>query len=641
MRLKVSKSLAPRHHSAAQHSLSNRAVFRTCAPLEHFLTGQTNAGLKAGVSLAAAIFSASFSCSASAKIVHSQSLNAPLDLPLIAQGRPSVIPNQTLPNPVIPREPTLPPALPQPSPVPLEPLPPSPPALEERLEIPGSVRVERFEFEGNTAFTNANLAAVTARFTQRSLTFAELLEAESRITKYYVDAGYINSGAVIEANQVLDPKAAVIRVRIVEGGLEEIKILGTKRLRPGYVRSRIKLGTGQPLNQNRLLKTLQLLQLDPLIQTISADLSAGTRPDQGILIIKIKEANPFRVDFFANNNRNPSVGSFRRGVRVIHRNVLGFGDGVALDYENTDGSNAFDLSYSVPINPQNGTITLSGGLSSNKIIQAPFDFLNIRGNSYSVNLSVRQPLIQTPSNEFAVGLTASRDESQVKSPFISTDPLIGILPSDISRGADANGFTRTFVLRPFQDWTQHSARAVFAVHSQFNIGISAFDATINNTPPDSRFFSWRGQAQYVRLLARDTLLFVRSDLQLSPDSLLPTEQFALGGQQSVRGYRQDALLTDNGILASAEIRFPLLRIDSIKGLLQIAPFVDFGMGWNNISSLTPDRNTLVGVGLGLQWQMGDRLTTRFDWGIPLLELNAGKQSLQEQGLYFSLVYSLF
>ena len=485
---------------------------------EQFLTSQINAALKAGLRLAVFIFSVSLASSASATTIRLQSVDLSM-----GHSRSIGILSQALPNPIIPREPTLPPALPQPSPAPLEPLSPSLPEPQQRPEIPGSIVIDRFEFEGNTAFKAADLSAVTARFTQRPLTFAELLEAESAVTKYYVDAGYINSGAVIEANQVLNPKAAVIKVRIVEGGLEEIKILGTKRLRPGYVRSRIKLGTGQPLNQKRLLKTLQLLQLDPLIQTISADLSAGTRPDQGVLTIKIKEANPFRVDFFANNNRNPSVGSFRRGVRVIHRNVLGFGDGVALDYENTDGSNAFDLSYSVPINPQNGTITLSGGVSSNKIIQAPFNVLDIRGNSYSVNLSVRQPLIQTPSNEFAVGLTASRNESHVRS-----DPQFGIFPSEISRGADANGFTRTFALRPFQDWTQHSARAVFAVHSQFNIGIGAFDATINSTPPDSRFFSWRGQAQYVRLLARDMLLFVRSDLQLSPDSLLPTEQFALG-----------------------------------------------------------------------------------------------------------------
>jgi hemolysin activation/secretion protein len=554
---------------------------------------------------------------------------------VIGQPIPSVSPNQPIPNPIQPREPSPPLPSPQPSPTPpaLE-LPPAAPPSEptEQPGIPGSITVERFEFEGNTAFTNADLAAVTAPFTRRPITFAELLQVEAIVTKRYTEAGYINSGAVIEAKQVINQNAAVVKVRIIEGGLEEIKILGTKHLDPNYVRSRLKLATARPLNQNRILKALQVLQLDPLFQSISADLSAGSRPELGVLTVKIKEAKTFDSELFADNGRAPSVGSFQRGVRVEKRNLSGIGDRISAEYANTNGSNAFDLSYTVPINARNGTISLSGGINSTQIIEAPFDPIDISGNSYFVDLSYRQPLIQTPSKELAVGITASRQESQTK--------IFGE-NFRLSPGADENGKTRTLALRLFQDWTQRRSNDVFAARSQFNFGLGAFDATINNEHPDSRFFSWRGQAQYVRLLAPQTLLVLRSDLQLSSVALVPTEQFALGGQQSVRGYRQDALLTDNGIFASAEVRFPILRVKRIKGVLQIAPFVDFGMGWNSSGVKNPDQNTLVGVGVGLQWQMGDRLTTRFDWGIPLINIDSEKKTLQEQGLYFSITYSLF
>ncbi len=562
----------------------------------------------------------------------------PVYAQVIRQPIPPISPDQSIPNPIQPREPSPPLPSPQPSPAaPLElppPSPPSEPAEQPGIpgSIPGNITVERFEFEGNTAFTNADLAAVTVPFTRRPITFAELLQVEAIITKRYTDAGFINSGAVIEAKQVLDQNAAVVKVRIVEGGLEEIKIIGTKRLDPNYVRSRLKRSTTRPLNQNRILKALQVLQLDPLFQSISADLSAGSRPELGVLTVKIKEAKTFNAELFADNGRTPSVGSFRRGVRVNQRNLSGIGDGISLEYANTNGSNAFDLSYTVPINARNGTISLSGGVSSTQIIEAPFDPIDISGNSYFVDLSYRQPLIQTPSKELAIGVTASRQESQTK--------IFGE-NFRLSPGADENGKTRTLALRLFQDWTQRSSRDVFAARSQFNFGLGAFDATINNEPPDSRFFSWRGQAQYVKLLAPQTLLVFRSDLQLSPGALVPIEQFALGGQQSVRGYRQDALLTDNGLFASAEVRFPILRVERIKGVLQIAPFVDFGLGWNSSGNLNPSQNTLVGVGVGLQWQMGDRLTTRFDWGIPLINVDSEKRTLQEQGLYFSITYSLF
>jgi hemolysin activation/secretion protein len=545
------------------------------------------------------------------------------------------IPPDKIPLPQRPPETPLPIPKPIPSP-PLELPPPSPPP-EQRPDLPQNIIVTQFEFEGNTAFSNQELSDAVIQFTNQPITFARLLEAEATVTKLYTDAGYINSGAVILAGQTLSPQGAVVKIQVIEGGIEDIKVTGTKRLSPDYVRSRLALATRKPLNQNELLKALQLLQLDPLIKRIAADLSAGSRPELGVLTVKVQEARPFNAEVFADNGRTPSVGSFRRGVRFEQSNLIGIGDTVNLEYANTNGSNAFNLSYAVPINPRNGKITVSGGFSFTEVIEAPFDTIDIVGDSYFVDLSYRQPIIQTPTQELAVGITASRQESQTF--LLKTIPL-----SASGTGADENGVTRVMALRPFVEWIRRTPQDVFALRSQFNIGLGVLDATVDESPPDSRFFSWRGQAQYVRQFAPDLLFVVRSDLQLSADPLVPLEQFALGGQQSVRGYRQDALLTDNGFFASAEVRLPILRVKKVKGVLQVVPFIDFGVGWDSTGRETTqelEQNTLIGVGVGLQWQMWDRLTARFDWGIPLNTLENSQKSLQEQGLYFSINYSLF
>jgi hemolysin activation/secretion protein len=182
---------------------------------------------------------------------------------------------------------------------------------------------------------------------------------------------------------------------------------------------------------------------------------------------------------------------------------------------------------------------------------------------------------------------------------------------------------------------------VFAARSQFSLGVGAFDATVNNSEPDGRFFAWRGQAQYLRLLAPDTLLLLRSDVQLATGELLPLEQMGLGGMDTVRGYRQDLLLTDNGIFASAELRYPIYRTRDRKGVLQVTPFIDLGTAWNNGSQVDPDPNTLVSAGLGLRWSYGDRLTARFEWGIPLVDVKSNKRTWQEHGLYFSIEFKPF
>jgi hemolysin activation/secretion protein len=114
----------------------------------------------------------------------------------------------------------------------------------------------------------------------------------------------------------------------------------------------------------------------------------------------------------------------------------------------------------------------------------------------------------------------------------------------------------------------------------------------------------------------------------------------LGGQSTVRGYRQDSRLTDNGIFISAEMRLPIFKVPEIDGSLQVAPFIDFGTGWNTGRD-AQNPQTLVGTGLGLLWQMGDRLSARFDWGIPLVDLDSGDRTWQENGIYFQLEYNLF
>jgi hemolysin activation/secretion protein len=47
------------------------------------------------------------------------------------------------------------------------------------------------------------------------------------------------------------------------------------------------------------------------------------------------------------------------------------------------------------------------------------------------------------------------------------------------------------------------------------------------------------------------------------------------------------------------------------------------------------------VGLGLSLQIGESLNARFDWGIPLVSPDTDKKTLQEQGLYFSLLWRPF
>ena len=491
-------------------------------------------------------------------------------------------------------------------------------------------RVDRFEVVGSTVFQPADFAAVTAPFTGRELTFVEVLAVRAAITKLYADRGYVTTGALISPQTTT---TGVVQIQVVEGQLEDIKITGNRRLRTNYIRDRIKQGAGTPLNVPQLLENLQMLRLDSRIGNVSADLQAGVRPGHNLLQVDIAEAKTFGTTFTLDNARSPSVGSFRRRAQLSEANLLGFGDSLSVGYTNTSGSNGLDINYMVPVNAKDGAVWVGFGTTSSSVIEKPFSALDIQSKSRYYELGLRQPLIRQPTQDLALGLVFSRQESQTA---LGIDD---IGPFPLSPGADEQGRTKVSALRFFQEYTQRSQKHVFALRSQFSLGLNFLNSTINEATPDSRFFAWRGQGQWLRQLAPDTQFLIKGDVQLASKSLVPLEQFGLGGQASVRGYRQDGLLADSGALLSAELRLPLLRVRKIGGVLQLTPFLDVGTAWNQ-SGENPNPNTLVGAGLGLLWKQGN-FSTRIDWGIPLVSVPGEKSSLQDRGIYFSVNYNPF
>ena len=86
-----------------------------------------------------------------------------------------------------------------------------------------------------------------------------------------------------------------------------------------------------------------------------------------------------------------------------------------------------------------------------------------------------------------------------------------------------------------------------------------------------------------------------------------------------------------------ELRIPLT---ADPNTLQLAPFFDIGTAWNNRTA-DPTPKTLAGVGLGLRWSVSRNLAFRLDYGIPLMEIENRGNSLQDNGIYFSLRYQPF
>jgi hemolysin activation/secretion protein len=532
------------------------------------------------------------------------------------------------PQPTPPSRPT--PPQPLPSPPNLD-IPTNPPTPEPSIPSSDRFSIRQINIVGNTVL-KTEIEQLVQQFLQthsQGVTFEELIDLRSRITQLYVDNGYITSGAFLPNNQVLD--GGIIQIQVVEGSLERIDISGLRRLREGYIRQRLVRATQAPLNRRRLEEALQLLQLNPLLEEVNAELTAGSSSGQNVLQLQLKEASPFQANLRIDNYQTPSVGSLQGTISLSYNNLLGLGDRITADYARTEGLSLYNIGYTVPLSPSDTTLNVSYGNNSSRITEFPFSDAGIRGRSKTFSVSVRQPIIRTPQTEFAVSLGLDLRRNQT---FLLDD-----IPFSFSEGPE-DGDSRVTVIRFTQDWVNRGANRVLAARSQFSFGINAFDATVNSTGTDGQFFAWLGQFQWVQRLStnpRSPILIGRLNAQLTPDSLLSLERFSIGGIDTVRGYRQNQLVTDNGITGTIEMQIPVTRNPET---VRLVPFFEIGKGWNNRES-NPDPSLIASLGLGVQWQITRELDLRLDYGIPLSSVRDQGDTLQDQGFNFSLRYQPF
>lgn len=507
---------------------------------------------------------------------------------------------------------------------------PTPPAAGTAQPQPGNIQVENLTVKGSSILDEAEIQELAGPFVGRSVSEDSLQRLADAITERYLEEGYITSRAILNAKTL---PTGQIEIQVLEGGIEEIQVEGLRHLNTSYIRSRVALGAQTPLNTGRLEDQLRLLRSSPLVDNIEASLRQGTQPAKSILVVRVTEAERFRASASADNYSPPSVGSERLGISLGYQNLTGIGDDLSFGFKHTaqDGSDTLDFTYRAPLNPMDGTLQFRTSFNSNNVVQEPFSVLDIRGNSELYELSFRQPLQRTPREEFALSAGLTYQTGQ-------TFTFAGGTPFGF--GPEADGTTTTTVLKLGQDYIKRDPRGAWALRSQFSIGLDLLDPTINDGPtPDGRFVSWLGQIQRVQVLNENNFLILSTDVQFASEALLSSQQFVIGGGQSIRGFRQNVRAGDGGLRFSVEDRITLVRDEAGRPEFIVAPFFDMGWIWydpDNPNKPDEQQDFIAGTGVGLIWSPYAGITLRFDYAFPLLDLDDRTQNAQDDGVHFSV-----
>ncbi|MFZ9739670.1 MAG: ShlB/FhaC/HecB family hemolysin secretion/activation protein [Prochlorotrichaceae cyanobacterium] len=503
-----------------------------------------------------------------------------------------------------------------------------PPVQEEEIYVPvDQTLIEEIRVVGSTVFSLEQLNAVVNPYEGQTLSTDQLKALLNAVTQLYLNEGYYTSRAVYPEQTITE---GLLTIEIKEKPVNvRVEWQGKNRLRDRFIRNRLRATA--PLNVPALEDELRVLRDDSRLATVEATLRRNDQAEADELVVQAAEARNFFGEFSTDNYSAPSLGGERLGVTFGLRNLSGMGDRIVADYKaaTSGGYHSLDLNYEAPVNSSGGTLQFSSAFDFSKVTQGEFKDLNLRGERSRYELAYRQPLRKSSLEEFAVsaGLIYTT----------GTTFAFGI-PTPFGFGAGADGTTRTTVLRFSQDYLRRDPWGAWVGSSNFNFGLGVFDATENDAPtPDGRFFSWLGQFQRVQRLNQRHVLLAQLDIQFSPNTLLPSQQFTIGGGQSIRGYRQNLLIADNGFRFSVEDRITLLRDASGLPSVQVAPFLDVGAAINtknNPNSLSQNQNVLAGLGVGILWDPRPDFSLRLDYGYPLVDLDVG-ENIQDQALYFN------
>jgi hemolysin activation/secretion protein len=506
-------------------------------------------------------------------------------------------------------------------------LPPYRPSEAERLRATVRVFVRKIRITGNTVFSDEALAKIAAPFENRELTNVDLEELRQRLTRHYIEAGYVNSGAVIPDQKVAE---GVIEYRIVEGRLTQTEIEGLVHFQKDYFTDRIDLRAGPPLNVKTLEEELQILLRDPLVKSMNAQLVPGERPGEAVLKAKVEEAPRFDLGLVVDNKLSPALGEVKGTLLGSVNNLIGRGDVLEGEFGYADGiPYDFKLRYRVPVNAHDTAIGVHYENTKAEVVESPFDQLDIQSKLETIGAQISHPVIRMPDRRLVLAGVVERRETKTT--------LLGV-PFSFSPGVN-DGKAVVSALRLVGDYVDRDRSQVIAARSTLSIGLDAFGSTINDDAPDSQFTAWLGQFQWVkRLSERDDQLRFRADVQITNKPLLPVEQYAVGGLDSVRGYRSFQLLRDRGYTASVEYRIPVLRDPATQNSLQFAAYVDTGYAKFKERD-NPGPSSLTGVGIGLIGNLGREFSAELYYANGLNDVpDPPSYSIQDESLYFRLIF---
>ncbi len=450
---------------------------------------------------------------------------------------------------------------------------------------------------GNTVYKNGELDEMLEVKRGTVLNGNTLRDNITAMVEKYHGDGYIWM-KIANLNVTED---GVINIKISEGVLEGYKVKGNTKTREVVILREMRQQPGEPFNAKLARRSMERVYNLGFFEDVNVKMLPGMEPDAMIMEINVEEK---RTGTFGVGAGYSTSEGFVGSISISDKNFLGMGDAVSLTFEksaNEHDAHGFSFTYRRPWLDRRET---AGTLMLYHRTYQYYDY-DTNGDlkeRYMRRYSGGEITLSRPWSEYSTNYITIRQRKDDYVRHVRSGNAGDRSGEAGQQWRDENfGTTRSIEWQHITDTRDNIYNPTTGDKSVIDLelgGLLGGDFKFQKISIDNQHFFKAGD--------HDQVWAWRGAYGWGRGDMTEFNQFRVGGQGTLRGYRDDQFRGNRMLLATLEYRFPLAK--KVQGIV----FTDWGGAWN--SSFLPkggDINGSIGVGVALNTPFG---AFRLDYG---------------------------
>lgn len=383
-------------------------------------------------------------------------------------------------------------------------------------------------------------------------------------------------------------------LRVNEGILEGYKVKGNTKTKERVILREMRQKPGQPFNSKLARRSMQRVYNLGFFEDVNIKLNPGVDPNAVVVELDVKEKRTGSFGIGAGYSSEDGVIGM---VSLGDTNFRGTGDAISVTYETSgddEDAHGYSISYRHPWIDQKETVG-TVRIYNRTYEYDDYDTDGDLKETYMRKYSGGELTLGRPVSEYSTNYVTLRNR---KDQYVRhVDDRWYASRKGTAWERDNFGTTRSVTLEHVTDTRDN-------IYNPTTGGRISLSGEVAGLGGDFDFQKMTIEDQRYHKVGHAQVLALRAQYGIGHGHISEFNQYKVGGQSSLRGYREDQFRGNRMALATLEYRFPI--VSKVQGAL----FTDWGGAWND--GVTPkDIKGSVGVGLALNTPLGP---LRLDYG---------------------------